>query len=1515
MTAPAAAFSLALHHHQAGDSPLAEAVCRQILDTNPHDPGALHLLGVLAHQAGRHEAAIDLIRRAIDANGSNPEFHYNLGVAQHVIGRLDEAASSYRETLRLQSDHAGAHNNLGHALLTEKRHDEALHHLAHAIQLRPDYPEALTNLGKALEETGKLEEAAQHFGEAVRLQPDNPLYLNSFGNVLTLLDRLHEALPIYEKAVSLQPSEAVYRSNLANVLIQIGRPAGAEAQCREALRLRSNFANAYHNLGIALSTQGNFDGAWLANKEALRLEPEHPGARNCQGLWQLQRGNFELGWPEYEWRWKTRQSGPRAFREPLWDGSSLAGRTILIYAEQGLGDTLHFVRYLPLVKRRGGTVVFECQACLTALLARCPGIDQLVPRNASLPPFDVQAPLLSLPRIFGTTVATIPDETPYVFADPDLAERWGRELGGAGTFTIGIAWQGNAKFPGDCMRSIPLARFAPLARVPGVRLVSLQKGEGTEQIAALAGAFSVLDLGDRLDPGTGAFVDTAAVMKSVDLVVTSDTAIAHLAGALGVPVWVALAVGSDWRWLRDRDDSPWYPTMRLFRQQEFNDWSAVFERIATELPAQMARARPRPKLSEVFAKAVAHHQAGDLAGAKRVCDDVLRAEPGHAEALNLRGVLSHQAGANAEAVEWLTRAVASDPSNAGYYYNLGVAHQVLDQLDDAVASYRQALRLQPNHADAHNNLGFALAKQKRQEEAAAHYRRAVYLRPDFAEAWHNLGIVMRQLGQLEEAIGDYRQAVRLKPDHVVAWHNLGLALAGAGKPEEALESYGRALALRPDYPEARFGRSLVWLLRGEFERGWPEYEWRWKCKHGQTNPHVGPLWDCSPLAGRTILLHAEQGLGDVLQFIRFAPLVKGRGGTVIVECPASLAALLAGCAGMDRLVPRGTPLPPYDVQAPLLSLPGIFGTTLVTIPAKIPYLSADPGHVEKWGEELKAVSGLKVGIAWQGDPNYLWDRYRSIPLRQFAALAEVPGLKLVGLQKGAGREQVASVVSRFDLIDLGDRLDETGGAFTDTAAVMKCLDLVITSDTAVAHLAGALGVPVWVALSSAPDWRWLLQREDSPWYPTMRLFRQSRLGEWDDVFARMAAELRGRVESPPSAGPIHVEIGPGELIDKITILEIKIERIADAGKLRNVRAELAALTAARDRSVPPSERLAGLTADLKAVNEQLWCVEDELRGCERDHVFDARFVELARSVYRHNDRRADLKRQVNDLLGARLIEEKSYAAYQGRVTPRATICILTYGDYLPYFQRCLDSILAATPRAEIELRLGFNDAPGSRDYAQKRLDLDRASREEATLPGGVTRTCHVCSDGLLVRTWDSPVNLYKEPMARLLYHDIPIATEYAVWFDDDSYVEAGWWEATRPLLDRKVDYIGQSWVAYYLSGQAEMIREQPWYRGVAFEMRDGKPCVSFMTGGFVALRAERLREANFPDVAFAWNGETLKQYGGDTLLGEIARQSGWSRAAHHQHVHVNVDLRGNHPAPRRGGTGRQFGSDVDVPIG
>lgn len=307
----------------------------------------------------------------------------------------------------------------------------------------------------------------------------------------------------------------------------------------------------------------------------------------------LLRGDFPRGWPEYEWRLSAARYKRRFFARPCWDGSPLTGRTILIHAEQGLGDTLQFVRYARQLKALGGHVILECWRALAGILSRTPGIDQFIEHDAPPPPFDVHAPLLSLPGILGATVETIPFESPYVSPDETLVQHWGSELGRIADFKIGICWQGDANYYGDCLRSIPLAQFAPLASIKGVRLISLQKGPGTKQLAESGKNIAVLDLGERLDEHSGQFEDTAAVMRHLDLVVTSDTAVAHLAGALCVPVWLALEECPDWRWLLDREDCPWYPSMRLFRQKRFGDWGEVFARIARAISELVASPETR----------------------------------------------------------------------------------------------------------------------------------------------------------------------------------------------------------------------------------------------------------------------------------------------------------------------------------------------------------------------------------------------------------------------------------------------------------------------------------------------------------------------------------------------------------------------------------------------------------------------------------------------------------------------------------------------------------------------------------------------------------------------------------------------------------------------------------------------------------------------------------------------------------------------------------------------------------
>jgi tetratricopeptide (TPR) repeat protein len=670
-----------------------------------------------------------------------------------------------------------------------------------------------------------------------------------------------------------------------------------------------------------------------------------------------------------------------------------------------------------------------------------------------------------------------------------------------------------------------------------------------------------------------------------------------------------------------------------------------------------------------FARAWELHQAGDHRRAEDGYRRLLRRDPRNTRVWYALAHLCAAARRWAEAAACFRQALELAPQEAGGYYDLGNVLLQEGKLAEAEAEYRRCLLLKPDHAEALVNLGYALAEQDKPGEARECYTRALQLRPEVAEIHHNLGNLLRDQGQPEEALAYYDQALRLRPDYAKAHINRGVARVACGRLdeaardlehgvaldpdraeahaslagvlavqqhfEEALAHNTRALTLNPQYAEAEWNRALIWLQLGDYARGWPAYEARWRCRHTQPLPAFPqPRWDGGALEGKTVLLYAEQGLGDTLHFVRYVPLVRARGaGRVILQCQNALLPLLSRSRGLDQVVGWGTPPPAFDVYAPLLSLPGLFHTTLETIPATVPYVFPDPELVAHWRRQLVPLRGLRVGIAWQGSPRYAWDRHRSVPLAPFEPLARVPGVQLVSLQKGPGSEQLPALGGRFPVVSLGDRLDETAGPFMDTAAVLANLDLVVSVDTAVAHLAGAMGVPVWLALTYTPHWCWLLGREDNLWYPTARLFRQTRHGDWAGVFARLTDALRQFAVDRPRVRPIGITVTPGELFDRIAQLRLQSRRLADPARLRAVQARLAELEAVRQEAVPDAPELDKWMAELESVHERLGQDEDAVRQCEGGQDFGPRFIEAARSVSADHARRTALQQAIDEWLG------------------------------------------------------------------------------------------------------------------------------------------------------------------------------------------------------------------------------------------------------------------------------------------
>ncbi len=522
----------------------------------------------------------------------------------------------------------------------------------------------------------------------------------------------------------------------------------------------------------------------------------------------------------------------------------------------------------------------------------------------------------------------------------------------------------------------------------------------------------------------------------------------------------------------------------------------------------------RPDFAEAhYSRGTMLQNLGRFEPALASFEKALALAPDNRDALQNRGVTLAALKRFDEALASFDRAIALDRNSVDAHLARGYLLFELERLAESLASYDRVLTLKPDHVVAHNNRGNTLRELGRHAEALASFDRALSLRADYAEAYLNRSNVLKDLGRFEESLADCDRALAIQADLPAALNNRALALQELQRFPEALASFDRAIELDPKHPDRRFSRALLLLLLGNFAKGWPEYEWRRRQRTWRDERYRGPEWAGEEVAGKRVFLYCEQGLGDTLQFARFARCVAKLGAEVIVGARPRLEGLLERLAGGAKIVRDGERVPDFDLHLPLMSVPSVLGFDPNRVPAERPYLSAEPALIDRWSSRLPPAA-FRVGIAWQGNESWRGgDQARSIPLSAFAPLGRVPGVTLISLQKNAGVEQLAELPAGMAVETLGADFDARPDAFIDTAAVMSNLDLIVTSDTAVAHLAGALGRPVWIALRHVPEWRWMLDRDDSPWYPTARLFRQRVAGDWGEVSARIAVELGRLVEN------------------------------------------------------------------------------------------------------------------------------------------------------------------------------------------------------------------------------------------------------------------------------------------------------------------------------------------------------------------------------------------------------------------
>jgi tetratricopeptide (TPR) repeat protein len=647
-------FGLGIVAYQVGSFEVAEKMIRRAIAIHSKEPVFHSSLGLVLQVQRRLDDALSEFQYVLTLKPNDAEAHFNLGTVLLELKRQDEARPAFEHAIACRPGYAEAYNNLGNIFWNARSMEEARQCYERALSLQPDFAQAHANLGNVLREIGDIDAAKTHYERSLAVKPDSPEVLTNLGNVFWSQRKLeesktyfHQAIALnpnyaeaydslgvlfqeqgkyaeakayHERAIALNPSSADAFNNLGVALCELHAHSDAIACHERALALRPQWAEAHNNLGVAFKAQGRLEEAGRCYQRALAARPHHPGALNNLGyvfqaqnkledamhyyqqalgqdqnyfeaLWnralvELLQGDYEAGWKDYEVRHKSLKIAPRSFSKPLWRGEPLDGARILLHSEQGLGDTIQFLRYVPVVIAAGGAVILDVPRTLCRLAESIPGVAALTVSGEALPPFDCHCPLMSLPLAIGTDLDSIPNTVPYLNVAPDACEGSDAIQWADGNFQVGLVWSGNPKHREDQLRSLTIAQLAPLFEIPKVQFFSLQVGPASSQLAD--GNYPIVDLQSAIKD----MADTAVLISHLDLVLAVDTAVAHLAAALGKQTWVLVPFAPDWRWLMNRRDSPWYPTMRLFRQQRLSDWPSVIEQVRNELAEMLDQRTP-----------------------------------------------------------------------------------------------------------------------------------------------------------------------------------------------------------------------------------------------------------------------------------------------------------------------------------------------------------------------------------------------------------------------------------------------------------------------------------------------------------------------------------------------------------------------------------------------------------------------------------------------------------------------------------------------------------------------------------------------------------------------------------------------------------------------------------------------------------------------------------------------------------------------------------------------------------
>jgi tetratricopeptide (TPR) repeat protein len=1122
--------------------------CQQFLNAveilAPHrhtgDEEVLCLLLACYQKIGMTEEALKIIEeRESLARPLSLEWYSIKAQIMNFLGRRDDAEKILIEGLSKHQNSEELNYNLSVIYANQGNWKRSLELALQAYKKAPNNNDVLLQLGRIYIGLKDVPHAKNIFSKLIKLAPKEPDPLNGMGAAFLLDFEVDKAIEYFEKA----------------------------------LKINDKHPTTLGNLGVAYKTINQYEKARVVFEKAIKEDPINTEHHWNLSLLQLLEGNFKQGWSEYEWRYhpdrtvSDRVVLPTINVPMLKNDVSVQGKTIALMAEQGFGDNIQFARYVKLLREEGAKVVVMTPDPMLSLMQTLPWANYVTNRWASCPAIDYWSYPMSLPIRFKTTLESIPKQIPYLFRQVDRVVEWQGKLGKkTKKLRVGLVWAGKPGHGNDKKRSMKLSDFAALASEQ-VEFISLQTGERSKDV--VPAGMDLKKFGDQIRD----FSDSAAILSQLDLLITIDSAPAHLAGAMNCPVWVLLPSNPDFRWLLEREDSPWYSeSMILYRQTETEQWGPVVEKIRCALVdyANNLRSRETIALPNIPYDPNGLNEAGAL--------PLLR--------IAIEQQTNGQADSAASIYQFILR---FSPWETDAWRNLAVHYRRIGEKQKARECYEQCLRLDPLDKNGHANFANLLADNREMDLAEFHAKKAIEIDSQMHNAWYILSSVYLSRNECAVASEMLEKAIVLQPDNHVYITMRGLIAMRDNKYLAARIALDNAAAINPAHPEmligkaqllteegrfsesyemhnsllkkdnffpdnlraelyssratlhakagnfdlivpdieesvklapgnadARFNLGIYKLMMGDYETGWKDYEWRYApsrmspdrvCFPEYLQQEIsGEKWEGQSLAGKRITIFPEQGFGDNIQFVRYAKLLKERGATVYFVCHVALNELFQTCQWLDGVFSEISQIPQSDYWVLALSLPAVFQTNIETVPGEVPYFRTPQPYVNKWKSQLEKRGLLAkplILIVNQGSKTHGNDRNRSIPIEELHPLLDNPNYSFALIDQ-ARQDQSSIDCCGQSIVNLGVGIDN----FCDLAALVESSTLLISIDSAPLHLAGALNKAAWGILAYVPDWRWMVNRDDSVWYPSISLFRQPSPGNWADLISQVNDELR-----------------------------------------------------------------------------------------------------------------------------------------------------------------------------------------------------------------------------------------------------------------------------------------------------------------------------------------------------------------------------------------------------------------------